>query len=127
MAVTDIVVNAIDACDSKEYGPDDNAEVRVKNSLTEGGVFAEIEVCDNGPGMTEETKRNIFTPFFSTKKKKGTGLGLALTSRIVSLHKGTIGVVSEPGKGSTFRILLPVAGPQKNKENADGEESAGHR
>ncbi len=112
MAVTDIVVNAIDACDSKEYGPDENAEVKVRNSLTEGGIFAEIEVCDNGPGMTEETKRNIFTPFFSTKKTQGTGLGLAVTARIIKTHEGEIYVDSEPDNGTAFRIYIPKDGPR---------------
>jgi hypothetical protein len=74
-----------------------------------------IEVRDNGPGMTDAVKAHIFTPFFSTKKKKGTGLGLALTSRIIDLHSGNIDVVSEPGRGATFHILLPVAGPDQNR------------
>ncbi len=120
MAVTDIVVNAIDACDSKEYGPDENAEVKVKNSLTEGGIFAEIEVRDNGPGMNEETKRNIFTPFFSTKKTQGTGLGLAVTAKIIKTHEGEIYVDSEPDSGTAFRIYIPKDGPRDQQER-EGE------
>lgn len=120
MAVTDIVVNAIDACDSKEYGPEENAEVSVRNSLTEGGIFAEIEVCDNGPGMNEETKRNIFTPFFSTKKTQGTGLGLAVTARIIKSHEGEIYVDSEPDNGTAFRIYIPKDGPRDQTEREGG-------
>jgi len=113
MAVTDIVVNAIDACASKRYDPDDSAEVTLKNSLTEGEVFIEIEVCDNGPGMNEETKRNIFTPFFSTKKTQGTGLGLAMTAKIIKAHDGEIYVDSEPEQGTAFRIYIPKDGPRE--------------
>ena len=57
---------------------------------------------------------NVFTPFFSTKKKWGTGLGLALTKRIIDLHDGEITVESEPEKGTIFWITLPVKGPRKN-------------
>jgi signal transduction histidine kinase len=77
--------------------------------------------------MTDEVRANIFTPFFSTKKKKGTGLGLALTSRIVGLHGATIDVTSEPGRWAAFQILLPVAGPDDNKEHTHGEEGSDRR
>ncbi len=127
MAVTDIVVNAIDACTWKDYHVDECAEVSVKNSLEEeGGVFV-IEVRDNGCGMTEEIQRNIFTPFFSTKKSWGTGLGLALTARIIKAHGGKISVESEPDRGTTFRIHLPVAGPRDSKETDDGQAGSHSR
>jgi two-component system NtrC family sensor kinase len=71
-----------------------------------------IEVRDNGCGMTEEIKRNIFAPFFSTKKTLGTGLGLALTARIIKVHGGELSVESEPDQGTVFRIRLPIDGPK---------------
>ena len=67
-----------------------------------------IEVSDNGCGMDEEVKNKIFTSFFSTKGGAGTGLGLLVTQKIIKEHGGTITVESEPGKGSTFAIRLPL-------------------
>jgi two-component system NtrC family sensor kinase len=126
-AIMDIVSNALEACLSKEYEDGDSARIDLTATHDAVSEKIAIEIRDNGPGMTESVKAHIFTPFFSTKKKKGTGLGLALTSRIVTLHKGAIDVASEPGRGSVFHILLPVAGPEASKENRDGEESTGHR
>lgn len=67
-----------------------------------------IEVEDNGIGMNEETAKKVFFPFFTTKHKQGTGLGLAVTYGIVSRHKGEITVKSSLGKGTIFRIKLPL-------------------
>ena len=125
-AIMDIVSNALEACLSKEYEAGESPEIDLTTTHSEESGELAIEIRDNGPGMTEGVKASIFTPFFSTKKNKGTGLGLALTLRIVSLHGGTIEVASEPGRGAAFRILLPVVGPDKNKEYRDGKESAGH-
>jgi PAS domain S-box-containing protein len=126
-AIMDILSNALEACLSKDYenGQSPQIDLTATPARTSGKIA--IEVRDNGPGMTEQVKGQIFTPFFSTKKQKGTGLGLALTSRIVSLHGATIDVESAPGQGATFRILLPLAAPGNTKEVVDGEESAGHR
>jgi len=113
MATTDLVVNAIDACVWKDYGSDESPEIVLRNSVTEGGDFFVIEVGDNGCGMNEETRQNIFTPFFSTKKTRGTGLGLAMTARIINVHGGEIIVESEPDQGTTFRVRLPIDGPRE--------------
>jgi len=69
---------------------------------------AEIAVIDRGTGIPPERQESIFNPFVTTKPD-GVGLGLAIVSRIVDLHGGTITVESEPGKGSVFRVYLPMS------------------
>ena len=72
------------------------------------GDYVFIEVSDNGCGMSAETQAKIFDPFFTTKFT-GRGLGLAAVLGIVRGHKGAMKVYSEPGRGSTFKLLFPVA------------------
>jgi PAS domain S-box-containing protein len=115
MALMDIATNALDACFLKPYRDAETPEVALSLRVQEDENLILIAVSDNGIGMTEETKRSIFKPFFSTKEEWGTGLGLAVTSRIVKLHGGEMNVESEPDVGSEFRIALPVDGPNANQ------------
>lgn len=66
-----------------------------------------IEVRDSGPGMTDEELERIFSPFFTTKPQ-GTGLGLAIVRKVIDAHDGRIDAVSAPGRGTTFKVTLPV-------------------
>ncbi len=70
--------------------------------------YIEVEVRDDGAGMDSNTLSMIFEPFFSTKGPRGTGLGLAVSWGIVRNHGGIISVVSEPGKGTTITVRIPV-------------------
>ena len=67
-----------------------------------------LELADTGTGMSEEVRRRCLEPFFTTKGKQGTGLGLAMVYGIVQRHHGTIDLRSAPGVGTTFRFLFPI-------------------
>jgi signal transduction histidine kinase len=77
----------------------------------------EVEVADNGPGLAPEVEARLFDPFVSTKRA-GTGLGLALTHQIIQDHGGQIRVISRPGKGATFTIVLAQASQAARREVA---------
>ncbi len=96
-----IAISAIDSEIDRHY-----AET---HGGTAAGQYVVLEVADNGSGMTKEVIDRIFEPFFTTKDLgKGTGLGLATVQGIVRSHGGFIDIISEVGKGSTFRVCLPA-------------------
>ncbi len=98
-ALLNLVVNAIEVMPQ-------GGELNLESSNHED--TAEIRISDTGPGIPPELRDKIFRLYFTTKKE-GSGIGLAMAFRIVQLHDGTIDFTSEPGKGTTFSIRLPIA------------------
>jgi two-component system NtrC family sensor kinase len=86
--------------------------ITINTALT--GYHIIIRFSDTGVGIEKGVLDKIFRPFFTTKGEKGTGLGLAVCHKIIAQHKGEIRVESEPGKGTTFTIFLPVWREAKN-------------
>ena len=99
--VLNLVTNAVDACG------EEGGHVVVGTALDEGEGEVHITISDDGCGISEENRAKLFQIFFSTKGAKGTGLGLAVTHKIIREHKGDIDAASEEGKGTTFTIRLP--------------------
>jgi len=104
-----LVNNALDALESAalEQETKQQGRLTVKTSLLESGTHWQLSVGDNGCGIPEERLACVFDAFFSTKGSRGTGLGLAVTSKIIHEHGGKIDVESAVGEGTTFRITLP--------------------
>jgi CheY-like chemotaxis protein len=98
--LVNMIYNAIDAMPS-------GGEIRMSSQESNGRVV--LSIADSGTGMTPEVKSRLFDPFFTTKGKGGTGMGMAVSFGIIRRHNGSIDVESEPGRGTTFRISLPVA------------------
>jgi signal transduction histidine kinase/CheY-like chemotaxis protein len=82
---------------------------KITLSAEEANGAVEISIADTGVGMSAEVRSRIFDPFFTTKGKDGLGLGLAVSYGIIRRHEGQVSVESEAGRGTTFRITLPVA------------------
>jgi signal transduction histidine kinase len=99
-AFMNLMLNAIQAS-----SPGGKVEVRTAFDAGQGRIA--LQFSDNGPGITAEAIGKIFEPFFTTKGN-GTGLGLSITKKIVESHGGSVEVISPPGSGATFRILLPA-------------------
>lgn len=97
MALLNIVRNALEAIEKGGY---------ISISLIKNNGFPIIDIADNGIGMTEQEKENLFSPFFTTKQK-GNGLGLSEAHKIIVAHMGKIDVRSAKGTGTTFTITLP--------------------
>jgi PAS domain S-box-containing protein len=98
-AIMNVVVNAIDAMDQQ-------GRLTLEVESRDGECV--LTVSDTGPGIPEEIRDRIFDLYFSTKRD-GSGIGLALTFRMMQLHGGTIDFDSEPGKGTSFRLRFPEA------------------
>jgi C4-dicarboxylate-specific signal transduction histidine kinase len=103
-----LITNARIAVDS--YGKE-NKRIEIRTYKVDNRKEVAAEVKDNGGGIPEDLRDKIFQPFFTTTDPgKGTGLGLSVSGKIVEEHRGRIELDSEEGKGSTFRVILPIAG-----------------
>lgn len=98
------------------------AELPPKGSRDGGSPEVAIHVIDTGPGIPAEKHAEIFRPYV-TGRKGGSGLGLAVTRRIVEEHGGRIELFSEPGKGSDFVVRLPIEGPADLSRAADDDDA----
>lgn len=99
-ALTNLIFNAVDAMNTK-------GSICFKSYRQDDRVV--MKMSDTGLGMTEAVRQKCLEPFFTTKGDKGTGLGLSMVYGIIQRHRGDIEVQSEPGKGTTFLIRLPIA------------------
>jgi len=102
-ALMNIIENAIDACSRDQAKKSHEVVFSVK--VHKKNIF--FEISDNGIGMDRETQAKLFTPFFSSKASKGTGLGLFVSNAIIQQHGGKIRVKSASGQGTHFQIKIP--------------------
>lgn len=107
-AIVSVFTNLIE--NGIKYGPQ-NPEIEISHFVSD--KYIEIMVKDNGSGIPDQEKEKIFTQFYrmgneETRKTKGTGLGLYITSKIVKAHKGKIKVSDNPNGGSIFTLVLPM-------------------
>lgn len=120
-ALHNLILNACDACeagrtDARMHGcteEEQRGEIvvalrAVANGIPDAAPAVEIVIHDDGVGIPPENLPRVFEPYFTTKAH-GTGLGLALVRQTIHDHGGTIGVQSEPGRGTTFTVTLPVS------------------
>ena len=105
-ALFNLVVNAQEAMP-------DGGELILRTGRGDAGLW--LEIIDTGHGIDGDLKRDVFRPFFTTRKD-GSGLGLPTARKIIEAHGGTISVQSEVGKGTRFRIELPVGSPPASGE-----------
>lgn len=99
VAISNLIKNSIEAMQES------TKILKIATSISDGRMV--IEVSDTGKGIPKDKLKSIFHPFY-TSKIYGPGLGLTFTLKIIQQHRGTISVESEPGKGTTFTIRLPV-------------------
>ena len=102
-AILNLVLNACEVMQAQAGG-----QKKLTLNLKRNEQMAELRVADTGPGISPENRRKIFQLFFTTRAG-GSGIGLATTFRIVQMHNGSIDFETEVGRGTTFRIELPLA------------------
>lgn len=113
-AIINILENAVDACLEDREKDRHIISFRVRREYD----IIVFDIEDNGKGMDENTKENMFTLFYTSKGSAGTGLGLFIANDTVGQHGGTITVDSEPGQGSHFHVRIPVHPRAPRSEDA---------
>jgi signal transduction histidine kinase len=108
-AIHQVLMNLLN--NAIEAVPPGKGVVTVRTQFCPDRHEGRIEVSDNGPGIEPQRQAEIFDAFRSTKGQRGTGLGLAVTRKLVEEHGGRIELVSEPGRGATFIVTLPSDSP----------------
>ena len=107
--VMNLMINAVEAMP-------EGGRISVKTFALSDPAAICLEISDNGPGIMEQDQQRIFDPFF-TRKPEGTGLGLSICRQILERHGAYIELDSSVGKGTTFRIIIPLT-----QNHADGRE-----
>ncbi len=122
--IVNILVNAAHAVEAvSAERPRGSGRIVVATSVADGEAV--IRISDNGSGMSEEVRAQVFHPFFTTKEVgQGTGQGLAIAHSVITRHKGSIAVESTPGQGTCFTIRLPLAPQAVGNESATAGNSA---
>ncbi|MFA0778744.1 MAG: hypothetical protein RJAPGHWK_000235 [Candidatus Fervidibacter sp.] len=113
-AFVNILLNAADAIIERAQGKG-RREGTITVITERRGEEAVVHISDDGIGMTEEVRRRIFEAFFTTKGERGSGLGLSMALAAVLVHGGHISVQSEPMKGTTVTVTLPLSRPEPSK------------
>ncbi|MGW8255918.1 MAG: sensor histidine kinase [Thermoguttaceae bacterium] len=114
-AVLNVASNAIDAAAEKEGA----GRVLICSQYDAHNSMARIIIEDNGPGIPADQMEDLFKPFVSSKKSRGTGLGLPVSQKIIQEHGGRIFVQSQPGKGAHFVFEIPAVPPTPQQSNSD--------
>ncbi len=110
--LTNLIFNAVDAMPR-------GGRIQIRTSHKNNKV--KLEFSDNGVGMSDEVKQKCLDPFYTTKES-GSGLGLASTQGIIERHNGALTIHSKKGEGTTFRILLPAAGPGQESQDQSAKK-----
>lgn len=112
-AILNIVLNGVQAMP-------EGGTLKMSARKTESAAI--IEISDQGPGIPKDIQDKIFNLYFTTKKA-GSGIGLAMTYRVLQLHNGALEFETEQGKGTTFRLQVPLQGLEENRNDIAGAKS----
>ncbi len=123
-ALTNLILNAVDALPQ-------GGKIEVRTRAVSLAPFSAnhhrtpthvvLEVSDTGSGMDEQTRKHCLEPFFSTKGRRGTGLGLAMVYGVMERHEAKIEIESAPGQGTIMRLVFPIRKAQTEPETTDGQ------